>query len=144
MPDAAGFSRVDLADRARSHVLDAHRGAVEAVLTAGAAAAADVPAPAERRVVETCLELALRGDDLPARLVGVLRDTVDALGFDLAAEPVAAPPYVVITARGPMLRATLDAGRLVVLVRTFERTATGYVPAGTDPDGAVEVRVHRT
>jgi len=113
------------------------------VVATGAAAAADVPAPAERRVVETRLELALREDDLPGRLVGVLRDTVDALGFDLAAEPVAAPPYVVITARGPMLRATVDAGRLVVLVRAFDRTAAGYVPASADPDGAVDVTFHR-
>ena len=47
-------------------------------------------------------------------LPSVLADVVDATGYELRAQPVAAPPYVVVTSRGPMLRATIDPGRLVV------------------------------
>lgn len=133
---------MDIAERAREHVLDAHRGLVETVAACGSKAAADLPTPADRRVATARLELALREAGVLTDLVGVVRSTAAALELDLPAEPVAAPPYVVVTARGPMLRATVDAGRLVVLFRTFERTPGGYVPADVTPESAVEVTFH--
>lgn len=59
-------------------------------------------------------------------LPGVLADAVDAAGGDLPAEPVAAPPYVVVTSRGPLLRATLDDARLLVRFDCFRVTEEGY------------------
>jgi hypothetical protein len=55
-------------------------------------------------------------DQLPRLLV----DVVDAAGFELTAPPVPAPPYVVVTSRGPVLRATIDPGRLVIRFDAFE------------------------
>ncbi|SDQ90728.1 hypothetical protein [Natronobacterium texcoconense] len=58
------------------------------------------------------------------RLPAVLEDAVDAMGCELQAEPVAGPPYVVVTTRGPMLRATIDPGRLVIRFDAFEVVRT--------------------
>jgi len=76
-------------------------------------------------------------DCLPA----VLAEAVDALGAELPAEPVAAPPYVAITSVGPVLRATLDSGRLVVTIHAFviERDPTRYVRGTADPATALAV-----
>ncbi|ELY69565.1 hypothetical protein C489_04691 [Natrinema versiforme JCM 10478] len=53
-------------------------------------------------------------------LPGVLADVVAATGYDLQADPVPGPPYVVVTSRGPVLRATIDPGRLVIRFDAFE------------------------
>ncbi|WP_226040744.1 hypothetical protein [Natrinema sp. DC36] len=53
-------------------------------------------------------------------LLSVLADAVEATGYDLRASPVAGPPYVVVTSRGPVLRATIDPGRLVIRFNAFE------------------------
>lgn len=61
-------------------------------------------------------------DSLP----GVLADAVTAAGGTLEAQPVAAPPYVVLTSRGPLLRATLGDDRLLVRLDCFRVTDGGY------------------
>ena len=53
----------------------------------------------------------------------------------LSADPVAAPPYVVVTSEGVLLRATLD-DRLLVRVRVFGLS--------TDARGPVYERVNET
>ncbi|WP_226481821.1 hypothetical protein [Natrinema amylolyticum] len=53
-------------------------------------------------------------------LPDVLADVVEATGYDLQARPVPGPPYVVVTSRGPVLRATIDPGRLVVRFDAFD------------------------
>jgi hypothetical protein len=68
--------------------------------------------------LESCLAEAGVLDALP----GVLAAAVEAAGGSLPAEPVAGPPYVAVTSRGPVLRATLDGGRLVVELRAFRLT----------------------
>lgn len=55
-------------------------------------------------------------------LPGVLAESVAAAGYDLPAVPVPAPPYVAVTSVGPVLRATLPPGRLVVTLRVFDVT----------------------
>ena len=64
-------------------------------------------------------------------LPGVLADAVEATGYELRATPVPAPPYVVVTSRGPVLRATIDPGRLVVRFDAFDviRDADPDLPA---------------
>jgi len=73
-------------------------------------------------VVADALRSALAERGVLGRLPGVLAAAVEAAGGALAAEPVAAPPYVAVTSRGPVLRATLDGGRLVVELRAFRLT----------------------
>ena len=75
----------------------------------------------------------------------VLRECVAAAGDELAADPVAAPPYVVVTGEGVLLRATLDR-RLLVHVRAFRLrpysepgTPPRYERGGDSPAAAVAV-----
>ena len=107
---------------AREHLLDTHRDLLEAVL-----ACADVVAGSwdggettDRSAVVEPFEHALEHAGVEQRLPAVLVGAVEALGETLPAEPVAAPPYVAITSRGPVLRATLESGRLVVTIRAFD------------------------
>ncbi|OLZ41186.1 hypothetical protein A6E15_09380 [Natrinema saccharevitans] len=66
------------------------------------------------------LHRALEETGILERLPGVLAGAVDATGHELRARPVAGPPYVVVTSRGPVLRATIDPGRLVIRFDAFE------------------------
>lgn len=75
---------------------------------------------ADRVAVVDPLRDRLESRGLLARLPSVLEDTVAATGHALPAPPVAAPPYVVVTSRGPILRATIDPGRLVIRFEAFE------------------------
>ncbi|MFB6072626.1 MAG: hypothetical protein ABEJ88_06635 [Halobacterium sp.] len=86
--------------------------------------------------LEACL--AERGvlDALP----GVLADAVAAAGGELQASPVAAPPYVVVTSRGPVLRATTDDGRLVARIDAFRVTTGGGYERAPATAVAVSVR----
>lgn len=130
-------------DAVRDHVLAAHRETTAAVRTAAEEAARELDEPSPRDAVTAALEAAI-DEDLRGALVVLLRDAVDATGRELLAEPVPASPYLVVTARGPLVRATLDDGRLVVLVRAFRRAGGGYVRATPDPEEAVSVRYRRT
>lgn len=134
---------MDPADAARKHVLDAHRGTVLAVLDAAETVTARVEEPASRDEMTAVISAAL-DDDVRASLVDLLRGAVAATGRDLLAEPVPASPYLVVTARGPMVRATLDDGRLVVLLRAFRRERGGYVHTAVDPEEAVTARFRRS
>jgi len=131
-------------DAAREHVLAAHRETVTGVLASADAAAEAIAEPASRDATVAALESAI-GDGLRASLVELLEGAVAATGRTLPAEPVPAPPYVVVTARGPLVRATVEDGRLVVVVRAFERdrSAGGYVRATGGPAEVVAVRFRR-
>lgn len=135
---------VNPADVVSERVLDAHRDTVVAVLASADVAARDLEEPATRQEVTAALTAAI-DDDLGAALVDLLRRGVDATGRSLQAEPVPASPYLLVTARGPLVRATLADCRLVILLRAFrhDRSAGGYVRSALDPEAAVEVRVRR-
>lgn len=68
---------------------------------------------------------ALEATGLLARLPLVLSDVVTATGYSLPARPVAEPPYVVVTSRGPVLRATIAPGRLVIRFDVFDVVRDG-------------------
>ncbi|MDZ7746645.1 MAG: hypothetical protein U5K28_09120 [Halobacteriales archaeon] len=69
----------------------------------------------------------------------VLRECVSAAGARLSVDPVAAPPYVVTTSEGLLLRATLDE-RLLVRIRVFRLAAAGtYERVNETPETAVSV-----
>jgi hypothetical protein len=117
------------AERAREYVLDSHAEVVEAVLECVDAVADDwdsAPNTDDRRwttdpsKVADPLRAELEASGAWARLPDVLAGAVRAAGYSLSASPVADPPYVTATSRGPMLRATVPDGRLVVLLRVFE------------------------
>jgi ferric-dicitrate binding protein FerR (iron transport regulator) len=101
----------------RQQVLDEHRETVAAVIDAGAAVASEV----EHRPVtdgdhlRNPLETRLRERGLAVRLLGVLTTGAGALDTGMAAEPVAGPPYLVVTSRGPLCRGTLADGRRLVV-----------------------------
>ena len=120
----------------RSYLLDEHRPLVETVLSC-----ADVLDGTPDDRLAGALEACLRETGVLARLPDVLGGAVAAAGEELRAQPVAGPPYVVVTGVGPILRATLDSGRLVVTVETFRKGRSGYVRAGTTPEEALTVEV---
>ena len=129
---------------ARERLLDDHRETVAAVLRCAddVAASWDGAAATDRAAVVDSLERRLREAGLLQRLPELLADAVAATEHSLAASPVAAPPYVVVASRGPVLRGTTDAGRLVVTVGAFsvERGETvRYVRGPTDPAAALSV-----
>lgn len=99
----------------------------------------DGKATTERAAVVEPFEYALERTGVLDGLPAVLVSAVDALGEKLRAEPVAVPPYVTVTSVGPVLRATLDTGRLVVTIRAFdvERDPTRYVRQTVDPADAL-------
>lgn len=110
------------ADVARERVLNRHGAVVD-----GIDACADaISSPwtdestAVRGAVTEPFRACLETTGLLARLPSVLEDAVEATGHGLAAPPVAAPPYVVVTSRGPILRATIDPGRLVLRFEAFD------------------------
>ncbi|WP_348609405.1 hypothetical protein [Halobaculum rarum] len=153
MTEAGGDA--DPADAVRERLLSEHGPLIDAV-DAVADAVADrwddhdyggVPRTGDRDAVVPALRAALAAADVLDHLPAMLVTGANALGVDLPASPVAAPPYLVVTATGPVVRATLpDRGRLVISVRVFEVDRGGDAPAYRRVDAgarealAVEVR----
>ncbi|UPV76460.1 hypothetical protein M0R89_20065 (plasmid) [Halorussus limi] len=135
----------DLEAPARERVLDAHAETVEAVLDCADAVAEswDGPTTTDAEAVADPLRAELDAAGAWERLPDLLADAVGATGRSLSASPVAAPPYVTATSRGPMLRATLPDGRLVVLLRAFEIDRESADPryrrGPSTPEAAVRV-----
>ncbi|MDH5019198.1 hypothetical protein [Halobacterium rubrum] len=111
-------------DAARECVATEHADVVAAVGACADAVAdsRDGLAAGDGTAVAAALESCLDKSGTLGALPGVLAAAVDAAGGTLSAEPVAAPPYVAVTSRGPVLRATLDDGRLVVELRAIRLT----------------------
>ena len=132
---------------AREHLLGERRPLVSGTLACADRVAADWPdgGTTDRSAVVDPFESLLRASGLLETFPTVLAECVDAAGASLSARPVAAPPYVVVTSAGVLLRATLDAGRLVVTLRVFEVDRTGerprYVRGPSDPESAVGVEL---
>jgi hypothetical protein len=139
-------SVTDPARRAREYVLDAHRETVETVIRCADAVADEWGGPysEDRAAVADPLRSELQARGVWARLPDVLVGAVRAAGYSLSASPVAGPPYVATTSRGPMLRATVPDGRLVVLLCVFEverdsGSPPRYVRGPRTPADAVRV-----
>lgn len=111
----------DVPDRVRAALRDEHPDLVAAVAECADAVAAawDGDDAADRAAVVPPFRAALGERGVLAAAPDALATAADAAGFALPAEPVAAPPYVVVTSRGLALRATTDGGRLVVTVEAF-------------------------
>lgn len=77
-------------------------------------------------------------------LLDVLATGVAETDGQMGADPVAAPPYVVVTSRGPMCRGSLtDGRRLVVLLELFaiERRPRVYRFRDPTPAECLTVRI---
>ncbi|WP_075937411.1 hypothetical protein [Halosegnis longus] len=124
----------------RDHLLGERREWVQTAIDCADAAASGWDggtATDSERVVSpyrTTLDRAGVLADAPA----VLRECVEAAGARLSADPVAAPPYVVVTSEGLLLRATLD-DRLLVRVRVFGLADGAYERVNETPAEAVTV-----
>lgn len=96
--------------------------AVAAEWSASETVADAVPETTDRTAVVDPLESRLRAEDTLVDLLSLLATATDALDCPLAADPVPAPPYLVVTGTGPILRATLPErdDRLVIELRAFE------------------------
>lgn len=107
---------------ARRRIQDEHAVIVEGIdhCADGVAAPWDTARTTDRDAVVDGLRTALEATGVLEQLPLVLADVVDAMGCELQARPVAAPPYVVVTSRGPVLRATIEPGRLVVRFDVFD------------------------
>lgn len=134
---------------AREHLLVDRRGVVEATVECAEAVAAALPdgGTTDRDEVVDPLRATLSEAGLLRTYPSVLAECVAAAGGELRAEPVAHPPYVTVTGVGPVLRATLASGRLVVTLAVFavERGDEGgrprYVRGARTPEAVVDVEV---
>ena len=57
---------------------------------------------------------------VPSRACTLIESVTDRFGLEPVASPVPAPPYVVVTTGGVVLRSTLADGRLVMELAAFE------------------------
>lgn len=90
----------------------------------------------DRGAVVEPFRACLRERGLLARTPAAVAGMVDAAGFALPARPVPGPPYVAVTGEGLVLRATVDAGRLVATLGVFavqRGEETRYVRATGGP-----------
>lgn len=130
-------------DSARAYVREEQTNVV-AVVEACADAVAESWAGEttdDASLVADRMEACLSEHGVLEALPGVLVGAVEAAGGEIQAAPVAAPPHVVVTSRGPLLRATLPGGRLVVRFEGFRVTDDGrYERASTGCPVAVAVR----
>jgi hypothetical protein len=131
-------------DAVRAHLLGERRSTVAATLACAdhVAGTWGAEGTTDRAAVTEPFERLLEETGVLARYPTVLAECVAAAGKTLSARPIAAPPYVVVTSTGVILRATLDGGRLVVGIEAFavERdTTTRYVRAASEPERAVSV-----
>ena len=124
-------------------ILRAHRSSLAAVVDAGAAVAAGLPAPVtDPEAVRRSLDCHLRERDLPGELLAMLDTAADAVDGTIQGQPVAAPPYLTVTSRGPVCRATLGDGRRLVLtcaVFAVQRRPRRYTFRDPSPTACLEV-----
>lgn len=132
------------ATRARRAILADHAATLDATWACADAVAADLDDPIDDgRALATAFRDALTDAGVLARYPTLLADAVAAADLSLAADPVAAPPYVAVTSRGPVLRGPTADGRLVIELRAFavERSPRRYVRAPGEPETALVVSV---
>lgn len=107
----------DAQDAVRRQVLAEHRDTVADVCSVGRAVSASWPtetvADPERVTTPLASQLTARG--LDTALLDALATAVAATDATAAGTPVPAPPYFVVTSRGPLCRATLDNDRRLLI-----------------------------
>ncbi|QLG47492.1 hypothetical protein [Natrinema halophilum] len=107
---------------ARRHIQAEHASVVDGIDACADAIIEpwDTARTTNREAIVGGLHRSLEESGILGALPGVLVDVVSATDSQLRANPVPAPPYVVVTSRGPVLRATIDPGRLVIRFDAFD------------------------
>lgn len=136
---------MDPADVARETFLQDHESLLADVLTAADEVATSWSSPpTERAEVVGPFRAALDERSVPSRAVDALNDAADALGMGTGSRPVPAPPYVVVSSEGLVLRLTEpeSGDRLVATVFAFDIERDGdtrYVRGPSEPAAALSV-----
>lgn len=130
----------------RSRVVEEHRATLRSLVDLGRQVAATWPdcATTEASAVRSSLEHALETTGLADAVLDMLRVGADTLDEPLQARLLPAPPYLAITSRGPICRATISGDRrLVLLVELFEidRTGPSYRFVDPSPEECLTVRI---
>lgn len=130
----------------RSRVLETHRETLRSLIDAGRGVATAWPGRAvtEAAAVRDPLADALDEQGLGEPLLDALRVGVAALDERPQGRLLPAPPYLVVTSRGPLCRTTMSNDRrLVLLVELFEvdRAASSYRFVDPTPDDCLSVRI---
>jgi hypothetical protein len=101
----------------RRRILADHRETVAAVLDTGAAVASGIEGwpVTDAEQIRQPLDTRLRERDLLGPVLALLATGADALDAEIQGQPVTAPPYLVVTSRGPLCRGTLTDGRRLVV-----------------------------
>ncbi len=122
----------------------AHRDLLSGVLDVADDVASDWAgaSAADRSAVVDPLRERLEASGLLGRCPAVLTDLIEAIDRSPPARIVAGPPYVAVTSVGPVLRATLEDGRLVATLRAFvvdRSDGVRYRRGPTTPEDVPEV-----
>jgi hypothetical protein len=107
----------------RRQLLAAHADTIKDVVDAGTAVTSAVEEwpVTDGTVIRAPLDRLLQERGLPTRLLATLETAAATLGEEISGAPVAAPPYYLVTSRGPLCRGTLaDGRRLVIEFELFE------------------------
>lgn len=116
-----------------SHVRETFSGTLTAIETAVQGATTGWPAGGvtDASRVRRDIRRALGASDVHQHLPTILESAIRELDASIPARPVAAPPYVVVTSEGVLLRATLADARLVITLQVVTREAGRYRRLGT-------------
>lgn len=110
-------------ERLRRRLLAEHADTIRDVVDAGTAVSTAIEEwpVADGTVIRVPLDRLLQERGLPAPLLATLETTAATLGEEIRGAPVAAPPYYMVTSRGPLCRGTLaNSRRLVIEFEVFE------------------------
>lgn len=106
-----------MTDQAEQAVLSRHRDTIEASIEIARQVTATWPGDTvqDSAQVVAPLDDYLDAASLLPSLLDLLPTVVDTLDGKLQGSPVPAPPYLVVTSRGPLCRGTLTDGRRVIV-----------------------------
>lgn len=133
-------------DAARTQLVGRHRETLLGVVELGRAVTNEwqtdrVTDPEE---ITEPLERLVDASNLGPSLLELLVDASQTIGGRLDGRPVPAPPYLLLTSRGPLCRGTLgDGRRVVVTLDLFEvkRNPPAYVFLDPTPEECLDVAV---
>jgi hypothetical protein len=130
----------------RARVLETHRETLRSLIDVGRGVATTWSGRAvtQASAVRDPLEDAIDERGLSDALLDALRVGVAALDERPQGRLLPAPPYLVVTSRGPLCRTTMsDDRRLVLLVELFEvdRAASAYRFVDPTPEDCLTVRI---
>ncbi|MDT3433336.1 hypothetical protein [Haloarcula sp. 1CSR25-25] len=130
----------------RTRLRETHRETLQSVIDAGRSVATAWPTDVvqESGAVTEPLEHLLRERGLAEDLIEMLQTGTAAMDETVQGRPIPAPPYLVITSRGPVCRGTVSDGRrLVVVLELFavRRAPTRYQFRDPTPEDLLSVSV---